>query len=126
MLPWRRLSSCYAVCPVIPEDCRGTEEVQHVKSAWRKEPWNLETINCFKCVCYNVQFVICQHFTRYFSLAYTTRSPFYLHICLLIKDVKDDKISKLFLSCNMQSIVKCFKQVNIYVTIIKKARKRCS
>lgn len=42
LLPWCRLSSYCAVCQVIPEDFLGTEEVQHAKSAWRKEPWNLE------------------------------------------------------------------------------------
>lgn len=43
LLPWCRSSSYYAVCQVIPEDFPGIVEVQHAKSAWRKEPWNLET-----------------------------------------------------------------------------------
>lgn len=62
LLPWRRLSSYYAVCQVIPEDFRGTEEVQHAKSAWRKEPWNLQTQLIFLSVFAIMdQFVICLH-----------------------------------------------------------------
>jgi len=87
------------------------------------EPRNI--INIIKCACYNNQFVICLHYTRYLSLVYMTQSLFYLRIFFfswwkMWKITEQQAFSQL-VTCQ---IVKCSKQVNTYVTIIKKARKR--
>lgn len=42
VLPLHRLFSYYAAYREILEDFPSTVEVQHAKSAWKKEPWNLE------------------------------------------------------------------------------------